>query len=156
MSLRDLDFAAIRARLKRDEAAEENFDFQSAALYELSHVIALSTAGSIRESMAARGAAEIPELEPEPDPRRLPGLILISPDSGEVGTTVAVTITGTDLDIARFHIDGQGVEWTVTAVTPTQMELAVVIDLTAAPTDRILTLTSLAGSTIGAFEILPR
>ena len=153
MSLRDLDFAAIRARLKRDEAAEENFDFQSAALYEMARIQALTTAASIRESMAARGAAPLPELVTEPDPRLIPTLTLIEPSEGEIGTTVAVTLTGMNLNIARVHIDGQGVTVTLVSAGILQMNLTGEIDPTAALTARILTLTSLAGSVTGTFTV---
>jgi hypothetical protein len=73
-----------------------------------------------------------------------PTLTSISPTSGLHGTTVTVTLNGTNFTTAgtTINISGTGVTPTITAVTPTKLTASFVITSGAATTTRFVNVTT--------------
>jgi hypothetical protein len=78
-----------------------------------------------------------------------PALSSISPTSGTHGTTVVVTLNGTNFTTAgtSINISGTGVTPTITATTPTQLTANFVITSGAALGSRIVNVTTPANTT---------
>jgi hypothetical protein len=80
----------------------------------------------------------------------------VFPASGIVGTSVAATVTGSDLSGATASVFGEpGLGVSVTNTSATTVSLQLTIDAAAAPGERIISLTTSAGTVAVDFTVNP-